>query len=91
MEVSGVTCPEDLFGDLGYWPKEEVWTGSEKTLDQLLEKLTEANASNKRKVREFLVRYFEDYADAVEDADLRATYPKKRRRPKRKAGCLHCG
>jgi len=58
-------CP--AFG-LEDWPEKEAWTGSAKTLDQLLEELAEANASNKKKVREFLVRYFED----DEDADLRA-------------------
>jgi len=84
MEVPGVWCTEDLFGELGYWPKEEVWTGSAKTLDQLLEKLAEANASNKRKVREFLVRYFEDY----EDADLRDYLSEEKKATKTKGGLL---
>jgi hypothetical protein len=84
MEVPGVWCPEDLFGDLGYWPKEEVWTDWAKTLDQLLEKLAEANASNKRKLRAFLVRYFED----DEYADLRAYLSEEKKATKTKDGLL---
>lgn len=80
MEVPGVWCPEDYFGWFSYWPKEEVWTGSAKTLDQLLEKLAEANASNKRKVREFLLQYFE--------ADLRAYLSEEKKATKTKGGLL---
>jgi hypothetical protein len=49
-----------------------------------LEKLAEANASNKRKVREFLVRYIEDY----EDADLRAYLSEVKKATKMKGGLL---
>lgn len=45
---SGPWEVSDLFGELSYWPKHKVWTGSAETLDELLKQLGKRTGLSRR-------------------------------------------
>lgn len=61
--VSGPWSVGDLFGDMEYWPKKVVWTGSSATLGQLLKQLAKANGLDHGELFDLAVEYYEECLD----------------------------